>query len=82
MVREFCRVTEFFGDRVEPYMVRGQVLELEYQRIYLLLFLFLYFFLFLFPFLPYWLSNRHQQSLGVLGWGLRKDVEVSSPRHH
>lgn len=36
MVRGFCWVIEFFGDRVEPYMVRGQVLELEYQRIYLL----------------------------------------------
>lgn len=47
MVREFCWVTEFFGDRVEPYTVRGQVLELEYQRISLLLFLFSFsFFLF------------------------------------
>lgn len=30
MVREFCWVTEFFGDRVEPYTIRGQVPELEY----------------------------------------------------
>lgn len=51
MVREFCWVTEFFGDRVEPYTVRGQVLELKYQRISLLLFLF-FFFPFPFSFSP------------------------------